>query len=106
MIHQINTVDHISSDYLSCVLFFHFYATFVCVLLIYIYIVSYVCLDKERERARERYVKATLRLHELHNEYVLSVRAAQVYHQHHYSQAQPALLMALQRLQQEMVLVL
>lgn len=103
MIHQINTVDHISSDYLSCVLFFHFYATFVCVLLIYI---SCVCLDKERERARERYVKATLRLHELHNEYVLSVRAAQVYHQHHYSQAQPALLMALQRLQQEMVLVL
>uniref|UniRef100_A0A8C8FLH9 Tyrosine-protein kinase n=1 Tax=Oncorhynchus tshawytscha TaxID=74940 RepID=A0A8C8FLH9_ONCTS len=62
--------------------------------------------DKERERARERYVKATLRLHELHNEYVLSVRAAQVYHQHHYSQAQPALLMALQSLQQEMVLVL
>uniref|UniRef100_A0A8C7H4B2 Tyrosine-protein kinase n=1 Tax=Oncorhynchus kisutch TaxID=8019 RepID=A0A8C7H4B2_ONCKI len=62
--------------------------------------------DKERERARERYVKATLRLHELHNEYVLSVRAAQVYHQHHYSQAQPALLMALQSLQQEMVLIL
>ncbi|XP_036836742.1 tyrosine-protein kinase Fes/Fps isoform X2 [Oncorhynchus mykiss] len=62
--------------------------------------------DKERERARERYVKATLRLHELHNEYVLSVRAAQVYHQHHYNQAQPALLMALQSLQQEMVLVL
>ncbi|XP_055776976.1 tyrosine-protein kinase Fes/Fps-like isoform X2 [Salvelinus fontinalis] len=62
--------------------------------------------DKERERARERYMKATLRLHELHNEYVLSVRAAQVYHQHHYSQAQPALLMALQSLQQEMVLVL
>ncbi|XP_014031223.1 tyrosine-protein kinase Fes/Fps isoform X3 [Salmo salar] len=62
--------------------------------------------DKERERARERYVKATLRLHELHNEYVLAVRAAQVYHQHHYSQAQPALLMALQSLQQEMVLIL
>lgn len=62
--------------------------------------------DKEREKARERYVKATLRLHEIHNEYVLSVRAAQVYHQHHYSQTQPALLNALQNLQQEMVLVL
>ena len=63
-------------------------------------------LDKDRERARERYVKATQRLHEVHNEYVLSVRAAQVYHQHHYSQTQPALLSALQNLQQEMVLVL
>ncbi|XP_062327190.1 tyrosine-protein kinase Fes/Fps isoform X2 [Osmerus eperlanus] len=62
--------------------------------------------DKDREKARERYVKATLRLHEVHNEYVLSVRAAQVYHQHHYSQTQPALLSALQNLQQEMVLVL
>ncbi|XP_046897513.1 tyrosine-protein kinase Fes/Fps isoform X1 [Hypomesus transpacificus] len=62
--------------------------------------------DKDREKARERYVKATLRLHQVHNEYVLSVRAAQVFHQHHYSQAQPALLSALQNLQQEMVLVL
>ncbi|KAM6979602.1 tyrosine-protein kinase Fes/Fps [Aplochiton taeniatus] len=62
--------------------------------------------DKEREKARERLVKATLRLHEVHNEYVLSVRAAQVYHQHHYNQTQPALLHALQSLQEEMVLVL
>nr|XP_019954237.1 PREDICTED: tyrosine-protein kinase Fes/Fps-like [Paralichthys olivaceus] len=62
--------------------------------------------DKERDKAKERYVKALLRLHEQHNEYVLSVRAAQVYHQHHYSQIQPALLGALQTLQQEMVLIL
>ncbi|XP_028258188.1 tyrosine-protein kinase Fes/Fps [Parambassis ranga] len=62
--------------------------------------------DKERDKARERYIKATLKLHELHNEYVMSVRAAQVYHQHHYSQIQPALLSALQTLQQEMVLIL
>ncbi|KAM7424034.1 hypothetical protein PAMA_000412 [Pampus argenteus] len=62
--------------------------------------------DKERDKAKERYIKASLRLHELHNEYVLSVRAAQVYHQHHYSQVQPALLSALQTLQQEMVLIL
>ncbi|XP_029282113.1 tyrosine-protein kinase Fes/Fps isoform X3 [Cottoperca gobio] len=62
--------------------------------------------DKERDKAKERYVKASLKLHELHNEYVLSVRAAQVYHQHHYSQIQPALLSALQTLQQEMVLIL
>ncbi|XP_008292188.1 tyrosine-protein kinase Fes/Fps [Stegastes partitus] len=62
--------------------------------------------EKERDKTKERYVKATLKLYELHNEYVLSVRAAQVYHQHHYSQIQPALLSALQTLQQEMVLVL
>uniref|UniRef100_A0AAQ6AJG7 Tyrosine-protein kinase n=1 Tax=Amphiprion ocellaris TaxID=80972 RepID=A0AAQ6AJG7_AMPOC len=62
--------------------------------------------DKEREKAKERYIKATLKLYELHNEYVLSVEAAQVYHQQHYSQIQPALLSALQTLQQEMVLIL
>ncbi|XP_037614857.1 tyrosine-protein kinase Fes/Fps isoform X2 [Sebastes umbrosus] len=62
--------------------------------------------DKERDKAKERYIKASLKLHDLHNEYVLSVRAAQVYHQHHYSQIQPALLSALQTLQQEMVLIL
>ncbi|XP_023809269.1 tyrosine-protein kinase Fes/Fps [Oryzias latipes] len=62
--------------------------------------------DKDRDKNRERYIKASVKLHELHNEYVLSVRAAQVYHQHHYSQIQPALLSAIQNLQQEMVLIL
>ncbi|XP_023669951.1 tyrosine-protein kinase Fes/Fps [Paramormyrops kingsleyae] len=62
--------------------------------------------DKEREKARERYTKATFKLHELHNEYVLVVKAAQAHHQHHFGQAQPALLSALQTLQEEMVLVL
>ncbi|XP_031424894.1 tyrosine-protein kinase Fes/Fps [Clupea harengus] len=62
--------------------------------------------DRERDRARERYVKATLKLHELHNEYVLAVKAAQVHHQQHYNLSQPGLLGALQRLQEEMVLVL
>lgn len=66
----------------------------------------FLSADKERDKAKERYIKASLKLHELHNEYVLSVRAAQVYHQHHYSQIQPALLTALQTLQQEMVLIL
>ncbi|CAN9507027.1 unnamed protein product [Ophioblennius macclurei] len=61
---------------------------------------------KERDRAKDRYVKASIKLHDLHNEYVLSVRAAQVYHQQHYSHIQPALLDALQTLQQEMVLIL
>ncbi|KAL4641893.1 tyrosine-protein kinase Fes/Fps isoform X1 [Arapaima gigas] len=62
--------------------------------------------DKEREKAKERYVKATLKLNELHNDYVLSVKGAQIHHQHHYSQALPGLLDALQTLQEEMVLVL
>nr|XP_054588116.1 tyrosine-protein kinase Fes/Fps [Nothobranchius furzeri] len=62
--------------------------------------------DKDRDKNKERYVKATQKLHELHNEYVLAVQAAQVYHQHHYSQMQPALLSTLQTLQQEMVLIL
>ncbi|MEQ2270205.1 hypothetical protein XENORESO_017183, partial [Xenotaenia resolanae] len=61
---------------------------------------------KERDKNRERFIKTSIKLHELHNEYVLSVQAACVYHQHHYSQMQPALLSALQTLQQEMVLIL
>lgn len=73
---------------------------------IILYVIHSLCADKERDKAKERYVKASLKLHELHNEYVLSVRAAQVYHQHHFSQIQPALLSALQTLQQEMVLIL
>uniref|UniRef100_A0A3Q3XEV1 Tyrosine-protein kinase n=1 Tax=Mola mola TaxID=94237 RepID=A0A3Q3XEV1_MOLML len=62
--------------------------------------------DKERDKAKERYIKASVKLFELHNEYVLSLRAAQVYHQQHYSQIHPGLLTALQTLQQEMVLIL
>uniref|UniRef100_A0A672QVE7 Tyrosine-protein kinase n=1 Tax=Sinocyclocheilus grahami TaxID=75366 RepID=A0A672QVE7_SINGR len=62
--------------------------------------------DKEREKAKERYIKATLKLHEHHNEYVLLVKAAQVHHQFHYGQSQPALLGALQALQEEMMLIL
>lgn len=68
----------------------------------------HVCVhtDKDRDKAKERYVKASMKLHQLHNEYVLSVRAAQVYHQQHYTQIQPAMLSALQTLQEEMVLIL
>ncbi|XP_053490477.1 tyrosine-protein kinase Fes/Fps isoform X1 [Ictalurus furcatus] len=62
--------------------------------------------DKDREKAKERYIKATLKLHEHHNEYVLAVKAAQVHHQQHFGRSQPALLTALQTLQEEMVLIL
>ncbi|XP_055010658.1 tyrosine-protein kinase Fes/Fps isoform X3 [Boleophthalmus pectinirostris] len=62
--------------------------------------------EREQEKARERYVKVSVKLYDVHNEYVLSVHAAQVYHEQHYSLIQPALLRALQKLQQEMVLIL
>ncbi|XP_051919529.1 tyrosine-protein kinase Fes/Fps isoform X2 [Hippocampus zosterae] len=62
--------------------------------------------DRERDRAKERCVKATMKLHQVHNEYVLSVRAAQVYQQQHHAHIQPDLLNALQALQQEMVLII
>ncbi|XP_051577816.1 tyrosine-protein kinase Fes/Fps-like isoform X2 [Myxocyprinus asiaticus] len=62
--------------------------------------------DKEREKAKERYIKATMKLHEHHNEYVLSVKAAQVHHKLHYSESHPGLLRALQTLHEEMVLIL
>lgn len=65
------------------------------------------CLaDKDRVKAKERYIKATLKLHEHHNEYVLAVKAAQVHHQQHFGRSQPALLKALQTLHEEMVLIL
>ncbi|XP_024911500.1 tyrosine-protein kinase Fes/Fps isoform X1 [Cynoglossus semilaevis] len=62
--------------------------------------------ETSKDKAKERYLKALLRHHELHNDYVLAVRAAQVYHQHHYAVVQPSLLSALQSLQQEVVLIL
>lgn len=62
--------------------------------------------DKERDKAKERYTKAAMKLYSVHNDYVLSVRAAQVYHEHHYNHIQPALFTTLQDLQQEMVLML
>ncbi|XP_077419898.1 tyrosine-protein kinase Fes/Fps isoform X2 [Vanacampus margaritifer] len=62
--------------------------------------------DKERDKAKERFVKATMKLHEVHNEYVLSVRAAQVYQEQHNAHIQPAMLNALQALQEEMVLII
>ncbi|XP_068172700.1 tyrosine-protein kinase Fes/Fps isoform X2 [Antennarius striatus] len=62
--------------------------------------------DKDRDKAKERCIKASQKLWNLHNDYVLSVRAAQVYHQHHYTEIQPNMLSALQTLQQEMVFIL
>lgn len=95
------------SVFLCLVWYVYFYRDLYSVV-IFCTMLVYLCVfaEKDRDKAKERYIKASLKLYEVHNEYVLSVQAAQVYHQHHYSQIQPALLSALQTLQQEMVLIL
>ncbi|KAM9532914.1 tyrosine-protein kinase Fes/Fps [Guaruba guarouba] len=62
--------------------------------------------DKERDKAKEKYVRSLWKLYALHNQYVLAVRAATLHHHHHYQRALPTLHQSLYSLQQEMVLVL
>ncbi|XP_071424957.1 tyrosine-protein kinase Fes/Fps isoform X4 [Pithys albifrons albifrons] len=62
--------------------------------------------DKERDKAKEKYVRSLWKLHALHNQYVLAVQAASLHHQHHYQRMLPSLHQSLYSLQQEMVLVL
>lgn len=61
---------------------------------------------REAERARERYDKATAKLHNLHNQYVLAVCSARAQQDEHRRRAAPALLDALQRMQEDMTLAL
>uniref|UniRef100_A0A6Q2YFV0 Tyrosine-protein kinase n=1 Tax=Esox lucius TaxID=8010 RepID=A0A6Q2YFV0_ESOLU len=58
---------------------------------------------KEPEKARERYDKATMKLHNLHNQYVLAVRSAQLHQEHYHDTTLPLLLDSLQRMQEEMI---
>ncbi|NXO50992.1 FES kinase, partial [Aramus guarauna] len=62
--------------------------------------------DKERDKAKEKYVRSLWKLYALHNQYVLAVQAAALHHNHHYQRALPSLHQSLYSLQQEMVLVL
>ncbi|XP_054243956.1 tyrosine-protein kinase Fes/Fps isoform X1 [Indicator indicator] len=62
--------------------------------------------DKERDKAKEKYVRSLWKLYALHNQYVLAVQAAALHHQHHYQRALPSLHRSLYSLQQEMVLIL
>ncbi|NXD83913.1 FES kinase, partial [Halcyon senegalensis] len=62
--------------------------------------------DKERDKAKEKYVRSLWKLYALHNQYVLAVQAAALHHHHHYTRALPSLHQSLYSLQQEMVLVL
>lgn len=61
---------------------------------------------KEAERARERYDKTTAKLHNLHNQYVLAVRGAQLHQEHHGRHTLPRLLDSLQRMQEDMTAAL
>lgn len=67
---------------------------------------SHLPAEKEREKAKEKYVRSLWKLYALHNQYVLAVQAAALHHQHHYQRALPTLHESLYSLQQEMVLVL
>ncbi|XP_078388513.1 tyrosine-protein kinase Fes/Fps isoform X1 [Cetorhinus maximus] len=62
--------------------------------------------DRDRDRMKDKYVKSTMKMHLLHNQYVLAVKSAEVHHQHYYQQGLPALLNTLQDLHEEMVLIL
>nr|CAM15224.1 novel protein similar to vertebrate fer (fps/fes related) tyrosine kinase (phosphoprotein NCP94) (FER) [Danio rerio] len=62
-----------------------------------------VLKGKETEKARERYDKATMKLHNLHNQYVLAVKSAQLHQEHYHEFALPLLLDSLQKMQEEMI---
>ncbi|XP_051709879.1 tyrosine-protein kinase Fer isoform X2 [Oryctolagus cuniculus] len=58
---------------------------------------------KETEKAKERYDKATMKLHMLHNQYVLALRGAQLHQNQYYDTTLPLLLDSLQKMQEEMI---
>ncbi|XP_015265874.1 PREDICTED: tyrosine-protein kinase Fes/Fps [Gekko japonicus] len=58
--------------------------------------------EKEREKAKDRYVRSLWKLYSSHNQYVLALRAAEVHHAHHCQQMLPGALRSLHGLQEEM----
>uniref|UniRef100_W5MWQ1 Tyrosine-protein kinase n=1 Tax=Lepisosteus oculatus TaxID=7918 RepID=W5MWQ1_LEPOC len=62
-----------------------------------------ITMRKEPEKARERYDKVTMKLHNLHNQYVLAVRGAQLHQEHYHDTTLPLLLDSLQKMQEEMI---
>ncbi|XP_063309709.1 tyrosine-protein kinase Fer isoform X1 [Pelobates fuscus] len=65
-----------------------------------------VTKGKETEKARDRYDKATMKLHTLHNQYVLALKGAQLHQHQYYDSTLPLLLDSLQKMQEEMVIAL
>uniref|UniRef100_A0A674KBY3 Tyrosine-protein kinase n=1 Tax=Terrapene triunguis TaxID=2587831 RepID=A0A674KBY3_9SAUR len=62
-----------------------------------------VAKGKETEKAKDRYDKATMKLHMLHNQYVLALKGAQLHQHQYYDTTLPLLLDSLQKMQEEMV---
>ncbi|XP_028907955.1 tyrosine-protein kinase Fes/Fps [Ornithorhynchus anatinus] len=62
--------------------------------------------DKDRDKAKDKYVRSLWKLYAQHNRYVLGVQAAQLHHHHHHQQMLPTLLQSLQDLHQEMAHIL
>ncbi|ELW62825.1 Tyrosine-protein kinase Fes/Fps [Tupaia chinensis] len=62
--------------------------------------------DKDRDKAKDKYVRSLWKLFAHHNRYVLGVRAAQLHHQHHHQLMLPSLLQSLQDLHEEMARIL
>ncbi|XP_076770780.1 tyrosine-protein kinase Fer isoform X2 [Arvicanthis niloticus] len=58
---------------------------------------------KETEKAKERYDKATMKLHILHNQYVLALKGAQLHQSQYYDTTLPLLLDSVQKMQEEMI---
>ncbi|XP_074993299.1 tyrosine-protein kinase Fer isoform X2 [Calonectris borealis] len=62
-----------------------------------------VVKGKETEKAKDRCDKATMKLHMLHNQYVLALKGAQLHQHQYYDTTLPLLLDSLQKMQEEMI---
>ncbi|XP_029427995.1 tyrosine-protein kinase Fer isoform X2 [Rhinatrema bivittatum] len=62
-----------------------------------------VTKGKETEKAKDRYDRATMKLHMLHNQYVLALKGAQLHQHQYYDTTLPLLLDSLQKMQEEMI---
>ncbi|XP_024077524.2 tyrosine-protein kinase Fes/Fps-like, partial [Terrapene carolina triunguis] len=61
---------------------------------------------KDRDKAKDKYVRSLWKLYALHNQYVLAIKAAELHHTLYFQQALPTLHCSLHGLHQEMALVL
>lgn len=69
----------------------------------YLFAIFMFSSGKETEKAKERYDKATMKLHMLHNQYVLALKGAQLHQSQYYDTTLPLLLDSVQKMQEEMI---
>ncbi|XP_077119675.1 tyrosine-protein kinase Fes/Fps [Ranitomeya variabilis] len=62
--------------------------------------------DRDRDKTKEKYVKNTWKLHTLHNQYILAIKAAKLHDEHHHSLSLPNLHESMQTLQEKMVFII